>query len=134
MDMGMEFEFNWYIVLKDENVTNAYTHNKLDEGLLEVGLKYQFVKSGLRIYPMETPLPLIYNGRCLGMACISKLELSDGATTLIVEPILVFQKDDTLAKYYEDSFKGYKEEQQAFDDGGKVDIRSVVNPTMRMRV
>ena len=132
--MGMEFEFNWYIVLKDENVLDAQTHNALDVRSISAGFNYQFVKTGYRIYPIDTPLPLIYNGKCLALAIISKLEMNKGATTIIVEPMMVFEEADPVALYYEQSFKEYKTEQQEFDDGGKLDIRSVVNPQMRVRV
>lgn len=132
--MGMEVEFNWYIVLSDKNITSAIDHDDLDAGLIRNNRKYKFTKGGYRIYPLDTPLPLIYNGKCMAMAVISEMRVNETGTHITVEPIIVLNESDSVAMYYEESFRGYKSEQQKINDGGKFDIRSVVNPEKRVRV
>lgn len=132
--MGLQIEFNWYIVIKDKNVTNAIDHNELDNVEIDINKKYIFIKEGYRIYPIDTPLPLIYNGKCLALACVESVVVQNNMTILVVKPELLFQNDDPVAKYYEESFKNYKREQQQIDDGGRIDIRQLVNLLQRVRV
>lgn len=132
--MGMQAEFNWYIVLKDGNIMDAQTHNEFDERNLSIYKKYNFLKSDYRIYPMDTPLPIIYNDNCIGMGQIVNLRWGDGQTWLVVEPLIIFQKDDPTASLYEQSFQEYQEEQQKINDGGKIHLSKLVNPKERTRL
>lgn len=132
--MGMKAEFNWYIVLSDKNLTSAIDHNALDMGLISKNRRYKITKDGYRIYPLDSPLPLIYNGKCMAMASISEMTVNEKGTHITVEPVIVFEPDDPTAAYYEGSYNQYKAEQQLINDGGKFDIRSVVNPEKRVRM
>lgn len=127
--MGMQIEFNWYIIVKQENLVNKNTMFELREGV-----NYEIKKDNYRNYPMETPLPMIYNGKCLAMSMIKKLQWSNNKTHLTIEPILVLNEEDPVREYYESSFKKYKRQQQALNDGGKVDVRDMVTPISRTRI
>jgi hypothetical protein len=134
-EMGMKAEFNWYIVLKEKNIVGMGEDvDNLNEGFISTQHQYHFVKEDFRIYPMETPLPLIYNGRCLALAMIKELLWKNGKTILTVEPVLILKEGDPVREYYEDSFRQYKKEQQMLDDGGKIDVRNLVNLRTRVRI
>jgi hypothetical protein len=131
--MGMQAEFNWYIVLKEDNVLDNDDRVMLQDGQIDVTSSYAFKKSDYRIYPMDTPLPLIYNGKCLAMGIVTNLSWNGNITTFTVQPVVTFRSDDPAAIYYESSFNDYKLQQEEIDDGGKVNLRSVINPVTRMR-
>ena len=133
--MVMEAEFNWYIVIKEKNIIGMNEDiDNLDERFISTHHQYHFIKEGFRVYPMETPLPLIYNGKCLALAMIKELLWKDGQTILTAEPVLILKENDPVRKYYENSFCQYKKEQQMLDDGGKIDVRNLVNLLTRMRI
>jgi hypothetical protein len=131
--MGMQAEFNWYVVIKDNNLTEPEDVFILRERELDMTKVFHFCKSDYRIYPMDTPLPLIYNGKCLAMVSVTSLQWNCNKTHFMVHPVMILNEDDSVAQYYENSFKEYKQEQQSINDGGKVDLRNVVNPAVRKR-
>lgn len=131
--MGMQAEFNWYIVLKDKNLMEPEDTITLRERQLDCNKSYDFVKSDYRVYPMDTPLPVIYNGKCLAMGIVTQLSWNGNKTIFTVQPVLVLKEDDPVVTYYEASFYEYKVQQECIDDGGKVDLRNVVNPRVRKR-
>lgn len=131
--MGMQAEFNWYIVLKDNNVTEPDDILALRERAIQTKRSYLFTKSDYRIYPIDTPLPLIYNGKCLAMGVVTNLTWNCNKTIFNVQPILVFNENDSAAQFYETSFAEYKQQQESIDDGGKVDLRTIANLETRKR-
>lgn len=120
--MGLQAEFNWYVVCKRENVV----HQEKDKTI--------FQKDGFRVYPMHTPLPLIYNGQCLALVEITRLEWENNVTVLHTNTVLAFEHGDPVAEYYEKSFAEYKRKQEMIDDGGKTDLRMLVNGEFRIRM
>lgn len=131
--MGMKAEFNWYIVIKDKNIPSLETLRELSNKTLKRNELLVFEKDEYRIYPMDTPLPLIYNGKCLALAAVTALNWKDNKTVFITEPIVLFEEGDPVATYYESSFEDYKKEQENINDGGIVDLRNIVNPAERKR-
>lgn len=131
--MGMKAEFNWYIVLKDDNIVEPEDIFALRDRQVSCNNLYHFMKTDYRIYPMDTPLPIIYNGKCLGMGSVASLSWNCNKTNFAVQPILIFKEDDPTAHYYESSFTDYKRKQQKINDGGKVDLRNVANLSTRKR-
>ncbi len=132
--MGMTAEFNWYIVIKENNVTTKDDLADLKKSQLSMYHKYRFIKDGYRIYPLDTPLPILYNGKCVGVGSIGYLKWLNNETWIEVEPLISFQKDDVAASTYEESFRQYKIQQEAINDGGKVDLRKMVNHMERIRI
>lgn len=132
--MGIEFEFNWYIVVSKNNTVNLDEWGDLIKKELVLEKTYSFVKDDYRVYPMDTPLPMIYEGRCIGMWCVTSLHWENNKTHLELSPVIMFEFNDTVAKYYEDSFRKYKSQQEEMDDGGKIDVRSIVNGKERRRL
>lgn len=132
--MGVNLEFNWYIVANDNNILDHDDHLILREREMSIQHTYRFRKADYRVYPMDTPLPLIYNGKCLGMACIEDMNWNNSKTYITVRPILIFNEGDQMAQYYETSFGSYKNQQETINDGGKVDVRSIVNGRERVRL
>jgi hypothetical protein len=67
------------------------------------------------------------------MVSVTDLQWKCNSTQLLVQVVIKLTSDDPVALYYENSFREYKKEQQAIDDGGKDDLRKVVNPMVRKR-
>jgi hypothetical protein len=113
--MGMQAEFNWYIVIRDDNLFADDVH-LFQKNDLVLADKYFIEKTNYRIYPMDTPLPLIYNDKCLAMVSVTDLQWKCNSTQLLVQVVIKLTSDDPVALYYENSFREYKKEQQAIDD------------------
>lgn len=120
--MGLKVEFNWYVVCSKENIIE----DQIDKAIIR--------KDDFRVYPMHTPLPLIYNGQCLALVEIVRLEWEDQTTILHTNTVMAFEAGDPVAKYYEESFAEYKRGQEQIDDGGKTDIRMLANGKFRTRM
>jgi hypothetical protein len=138
MEMGLTAEFNWYVVIKQSNLALQENQNGNVVDLISLNKVffdkvYIAQKSGYRIYPMETPLPLIYEGECLGLVTIEKMVHEKGNTILYFTPILVFNHDCPVKLYYENSFNEYKRKQEEINDGGQLDLRHIVNGEHRLR-
>lgn len=91
----MLYEFNWYLVVKDENLIQS-----VGEGL------FQTTKQGPRIYPLESELPLITkNNGCIGTAVIKEITLTETQTTVKFEIPHKYEPNDVIAKHYFDNYK-----------------------------
>lgn len=123
--MGMQAEFNWYIVINDPEV-------EIDP--IQVDQDFTFIKEEYRIYPMDTPLPLIYNGKCLGLIALYSLQWDQNQTHIQGSVTLAFNQGDPIRSYYEESFNDYKRKQEKIDDGGKINLIQIVNGKGRVRV
>lgn len=110
--MGFSLEFNWYIVAK--------TKSQLEP--TEQGT-FRMTKEGRRLYPIgdSFPLPMIVEGRCLGLAFVEHLEIGED-TTMECRPVQLFSSGDALAIYYEQAYQTYQSKQEALDTGGTMDL------------
>lgn len=134
--MGMQTEFNWYIVTSEKDAKSEWEKREYLNYEEEVAnhRMLRVEKEGYRVYPMDTPLPLIYNGKCLAMFTIEHLTMNKGKTELTCRKVLDFAEDDPARLFYEQAFAEYKEQQEHINDGGITDLRHLVNPSQRMRV
>lgn len=134
--MGLTAEFNWYVVLQQDYLTDVETESILDfreMGQIQKGKTYSVQKDGFRIYPLGIPVPLIHDGHCLSLITIERMIHEYGSTILFFTPSLIFEEGCHVKDYYESLFKEYKQSQEDIDDGGQTDLRHIVNAKKRMR-
>lgn len=130
---GLQTEFNWYIVLTDNNFLSPEIRPDVSNGSIDMETNYFLEKPEYRIYPMDTPLPVIYNGNCLAMMAVSTCSWKGNKTQLTLQPVITFVADDPAAMHYESLFAEYQRQQATINDGGKVDLRNVANLSTRRR-
>lgn len=93
--MGMPYEFNWYLVVKDKNAIQG-----IEDGL------FQTIKQEPRIYPLESELPLITKiDGCVGMAVIKEIMITKAQTIIKFEIMHKYEPNDVIAKHYFDTYK-----------------------------
>lgn len=133
--MGMQLEFNWYLVLKKPP-------EEIDGGFDGPGFSikedkfYRTSKDEARIYPVGGVVPVIYQDVAIGMAhireCSQRLDTKNEVFTVIdYDMILTFQGNDPVANHYTDMYMAYKKQQEIQDHGGKFKTEEFVNALER---
>lgn len=93
--MGMPYEFNWYLVVKDGNAIQCLGNNL-----------FQTVKQEARIYPLESEIPLITKiDGCVGMAKIKEFAVKETETTIIFEITHKYDPKEEIAQHYFGNYK-----------------------------
>jgi hypothetical protein len=133
--MGMQVEFNWYLVLKEEPQVIDLGF-QLDGVVPKEEKFYRTVKEEARIYSVGGVVPLIYQDKAIGMAhireCSQRLNASNKVFTVIdYDLILEFAEGDSVANHYTDMYAAYKKKQEAEDHGGKFKTEEFVNALER---
>lgn len=96
--MGVSYELNWYLVVKDEALVRE----------VEPG-KFSVVKNGRRLYPVGAPLPMIIKEvGCVGMIEICDLHLSIGKTVIEFVRTGRFDVDNAVAEHYYEMYQSIK--------------------------
>jgi hypothetical protein len=137
--MGMQVEFNWYLVLKKDPEEIKDGHFvRAREGIefVETGIYYRTSKSEARIYPVGGVVPLIHNDVAIGMVyireCSQRLGLKNEVFTVVdYDLILSFDDTDPVGNHYTDMYSAYKKKQEVEDHGGKFKTEEFVNALER---
>lgn len=85
----MPTEFNWYLVTYEEDL-------KFDgNGGMST------VKDGIRIYPLDMPIPFIIKGKgCLGIIKITSIKHTKGNTEIECGEHIPMSPDNEIAQHY----------------------------------
>lgn len=88
--MGAPYEFNWYLVVANE------------EEIKEVGNnKFLTVKSDQRIYPIKAEIPLILKKKgCIGLVRILSFTVTENETNIEFEYKEKYDIDNVISKHY----------------------------------
>ena len=95
--MGMIVEFNWFMVVSNEESIK-------DEN------NYKFtIKSDKRIYPIGFLLPLIVKKQgCIGMIKIVSTLIEQNQTKIVFDIVETFDKESPVARHYYDRYLDFK--------------------------
>lgn len=95
--MGMQIEFNWFMVIADE--TKILSDNEV----------YYTVKSSKRIYPIGFQIPLILKKQgCIAMIKILKTMIDEKNTYIYFEITEKLDSNSSVAKHYYERYLDFK--------------------------
>lgn len=94
--MGMSIEFNWYIVTDKKDFDDK-----------------RIVKTGIRQYPIDIPLPLILKdddgkSECIGLYTVTDLKYMQGYSLLYIKKITNVQLSQTILDHYNSMYRNMK--------------------------
>ena len=140
----LQGEFNFYLVLKDENVEEE------DKGVFmldeeyrptfyKMGVTYRVIKDGARIYPIGYVVPVIQNDKAVSLVYIVSATQFLSAnnriqTSVEYETVLEFKENDPIANHYTSMYEAYKKKQEIENHGGKFKIQDFINALERKKV
>jgi hypothetical protein len=121
--MGMQFEFNWYLVSSDE----LSPLRKGDENAI--------TKDGVRIYPIGMPIPYIEKETgCKGLVEINEVVIIKDKTKITFVCTEPFDKDNMIGKHYYDMYKKMKGESVDKVSGVKPTESELIKSMIKMKV
>jgi hypothetical protein len=92
--MGAPYEFNWYLVVANEDAIMVNDKNT-----------YTTIKSESRIYPIESEIPLIIKKvGCIGIVRIVKFSVDKDSTKIDFKYVMNLNPNDVISKHYYDMY------------------------------
>lgn len=88
--MGTPYEFNWYLVIEDEERIKKTDCDKLFT-----------IKSEYRIYPINMPIPLIIKEKgCIGLVVIKSFKVDNTSTKIEFYFVEKYDIKNEIAQHY----------------------------------
>lgn len=96
--MGVLYELNWYLVVANENEIKNVTNER-----------YATIKSEKRIYPINSPLPIIIKDKgCIGIVEIMSFKVEDERTEIEFRYVENLDVNSIVSKHYYEMYTKMK--------------------------
>lgn len=136
--MGMQVEFNWYLVIKENDHIQEIEDGPIDSETFVQVITHRYeriTKEGARVYPIGGVVPLIKEGVCIGLVHIrqtSHITLGSTIKTVIdYDSVLTFKENDPVAEHYTTMYLTYKKKQEVENHGGRFKTEDFINALER---
>lgn len=134
--MGMQLEFNWYLVRTEGVQELDDGHYDTHGGFIQTGTYYQTHKEGARVYPVGAVVPMIEDDEAVAVVFIREASHRLGVnntpfTVIAYDVIMELSANDPVRDHYTDMYLAYKKKQETEDHGGRFKTQDFVNALNR---